>query len=67
MINVYMAVTTDKYELPIAVADTVKELSELTGTSKNAISSAICKKKSGRISGKKFIRVEIDETENEDE
>lgn len=67
MINVYMAVTTDKYELPIAVADTVKELSELTGTSTNAISSAICKKKSGRLSGKKFIRVEIDETENEDE
>lgn len=27
----YVATTRDKYELPIAVADSVKELAELTG------------------------------------
>lgn len=38
---VYMAVTKDKYELPIAVADTTAELAKLVGVSRNAINSAI--------------------------
>lgn len=35
--TVYMQVTHDKYELPLAVADTVVELSRICGVSTNAI------------------------------
>lgn len=37
----YMQVTRDKYELPIAVADTVSELARMTGKSRSHISSAM--------------------------
>lgn len=47
---IWLAVTPDKYELPIAVADTARELSELLGLHKNAAtklyylhSKGICK------------------------
>lgn len=38
---VYMAVTGDKFELPICAADTLKELSHMVGRSANAISSSM--------------------------
>lgn len=39
---VYEYVTADRFELPIYVADTVRELAYLVGTTENAISSDIC-------------------------
>lgn len=39
--KMYMMVTKDKYELPIAVAPTIAELSRMTGISTNAISGAL--------------------------
>jgi len=61
---VWMEITKDKYELPIHIADSAKELAELTGA-KNAttILSAIyhANKRGGRC---KYIRVPItDETQ----
>jgi len=41
--KIYMMVTQDKYELPMAIADTPAELAEIVGTTRNAISSAISK------------------------
>ena len=38
---VYMKVTRDEYELPIAIADTVGELARMTGASKETIFSNI--------------------------
>lgn len=37
----WLLVTKDKYELPLAVADTAKELAIMTGTTKNNIVSQI--------------------------
>lgn len=51
---VYMMITNDEYELPLAVADTVKELSEIINVSSNAIRSAISHKP------KKCIYVKVD-------
>lgn len=34
MRTIYMQVTNDKYELPIAIADSVAELSRITGKKK---------------------------------
>lgn len=42
---VWMEVTRDRYELPVAVADSAAELAEITGKRKNTISSNISKQK----------------------
>ena len=39
--TVWMYVTMDKYEMPIYVADSAKELAQLVGTSTKHINSAI--------------------------
>lgn len=60
---VYMKVTRDKYELPIAVADSVRELSRMTGATENSIWSNITHQKKGRIKRGSFKRVDIGEME----
>lgn len=56
----YMRVTNDKYQLPIAVTDTVAELAKIFGTTPNAVSSAISKQRAGRQAGT-YYRVEVDD------
>lgn len=52
----YMQVTRDKYELPIAVAETVGELARMTGKTRGTIANALSRsKKSG--GGCKYIKV----------
>lgn len=60
---VYMKVTRDEYELPLAIADTAGELAEMTGATKNAIWSNITHQKKGRIKRGSFRAVEIGEIE----
>lgn len=38
---IYVATTYDKYELPVAVADSVAELSELTGANQKSIANRV--------------------------
>ena len=57
----YMAVTPDKYELPLFFPETIEELCERYGVSKNTIYSSVCKNKSGVRLGRKFVRVELRE------
>lgn len=54
----YMAVTADKYELPIDFAHTAEELAERFGIKKNSLLSDVAKKRSGKKRGYKFIKVE---------
>ena len=54
----YMAVTSDKYELPLAVCDTARELGALFGVSANLIQSSISKNLSGKNKGFKFVKVD---------
>ena len=56
---VYIAVTPDKYELPIVIADSLKEISLKTGVNKQAISDNISKNTNGKRIGIKFVKVEI--------
>jgi len=60
VINLYMAVTADRYELPLFVADSPRELVLVTGYSKNIILSSIAHNQSGRMRGVKFIRISVD-------
>ena len=58
--KVYMEVTKDKYELPVAIADSVKELARIRNVSANYISSRICHcKTNGHRS--KYVRVVIED------
>lgn len=57
---VYMQVTQDKYELPVAVADSIAELSKMTGKSATTISSTMYyDRKNGRQC--KYVKVNIEE------
>ena len=61
----WMKVTLDEYELPLAVADTSRELERMLGLRKNAIIQLMwkAKKRNGKCS---YITVEIDERSGED-
>lgn len=56
----YMRVTADEFELPIAVAGSPKELAQMLGKTRNAVNSAICHKNRG------WCKVEIEEDEDEE-
>lgn len=57
-----MKVTLDEYELPLAVADTSRELERMLGLRKNAVIHLMYKarQRKGKCS---YITVEIDEKE----
>lgn len=57
---VYMEVSKDIYELPVAIADTVAELARIRNVSANTISSMIyhCRKKGHWC---RYVRVNIED------
>ena len=57
---IWMKVTNDELELPIAVADNTKELAELCGTTPNAIWSSVSHAKVGEISKSPYRKVDVD-------
>ena len=64
---VYMEITRDKYELPVVFSDNLTEFSKMVNASKETISSAICHANRVKYKRPRFIKVEIDETEEENE
>lgn len=59
--TLYLRTTNDKYELPIAVAESPTELAKLLGTSEGSVSSSISKKHRGWFK----IEVEDGRTDND--
>lgn len=57
--TLYMEVTTDKYELPVAVADSVRELAELRGVNRYTIFKALWQVKNGINNKSKYIKLEV--------
>lgn len=55
----YMAVDTTRYELPLYVSDSVRELAEKFGVSPQTVSSKICRGNVGRVTGVTFLRIEM--------
>lgn len=53
----YMAVTVDKYELPLIVEDSISKLAKKTGVSVSTVKSSIDINQSGTRRGMKFIQV----------
>lgn len=61
--KVWMEITRDKYQLPIAVASSRKELAQITGKNPCFISSHIGHFNRGRLKKQRYICVEVDEEE----
>lgn len=57
--HVWMAVENDKYELPIAIADTSKELAKMIGYKQQSVIQAIYRKTTGHKNGIIILKVEI--------
>ena len=59
----YMEITKDKYELPVAVADSEAALARMVGVKKNCISQCIAhtKKRGGKC---KYIKVVLEDEED---
>ena len=64
--KIYMKVSKDKYRLPEAVSDSVKELAEMCGESPRVISSLASKASKGKHKNSPYIRIEIEEGEEDD-
>lgn len=62
--KLYLCVTRDKYELPVAVADSPKELAEMRGVSNTTILSAISHVKSGFTGNSIYKLVEVEDDIN---
>lgn len=62
---IYMEVTKDKYELPVAVADSVSELARVVGISTSGVSKGLsyAEKYGSRC---KYIKVVLEDDEHED-
>ena len=56
--KIYMAVTADRYELPVLLADSLKELGDRYGMTGRCINSYIYRGTIRRKEGVKFVRVE---------
>ena len=63
MRSVYVAYSKEYPYLPIAVADTPKELGEILGVNRNNILSSIRRPKSGNLKSSRYHRVEIEDEE----
>jgi predicted DNA-binding transcriptional regulator AlpA len=56
-----MKVTNDKYELPLVVADSVQELADILGVSRNSIYSSMSHVKAGDSKSTPYRKVEVEE------
>ena len=63
--HVYMAVTKDKYELPLAIADTSVELAKLMNTTDAVVRSCVYQEKRGTRKRSMYKKVQIDNFEDE--
>lgn len=55
----WIAITADKYELPLIVADTPEELAQLAGVAVGSVRSCYSRYKNGRRKKSRYICVEI--------
>ena len=59
--KLWMKVTNDKYELPVAVAESIPELAKMTGLSVSSLRSMFCRKRKGVKPCKCYVEVTVDE------
>lgn len=63
--RLYLAVTSDRFSLPLAVADTAAELAEICGVEEMTVFAGISRGK--QLQYPSYIRIEIEEGEDEEQ
>ena len=58
---IWIAVEADEYELPIAIADTAKELGEKFGVTAKTVISSAYRQENGELNGFKYVKVRADD------
>lgn len=58
--TLYMAVTADKYELPLVVG-TLYQVAEYGGVQVKTVQQSISLKRSGKLNGFKYVRVNVED------
>ncbi len=58
---IWLAVTPDEYELPIAVADSAKELADMLGISTPTVKTSVLRHSDGSLTGRRLIKVEVEQ------
>ena len=61
--TVYMEVTQDSLELPVALADSPRELSRMTGATISTIYKSVSRIRTGEHKRGRFVKVEFEENE----
>lgn len=64
--NLYLKVTTDEYELPLAVAGSVRELAKMCDVRIDTIYSSMSHFKHGQIVTSPYRKVEIDSMDDDE-
>lgn len=59
--ELWLLVTADEYELPLIIADTIRELSRKSGISVNAIRSGANRYRNGKIHHSQYHRISLEE------
>ena len=59
--RLYMAVTADKYELPVAIAERLVEMERMMNMPKNSLKSYISRGHTRKKARVRFVVVEVDE------
>lgn len=57
--TVYIAVTADKFELPVAVADTAEELAQMLGVKAQSVRVGVWRYKNNVLRRTKYVAVNI--------
>lgn len=63
--SIWMLVSSDRYELPIYVADTPEELSKLCGATVSTIKTSVSKARHGRIRRCRYVKCEVEADEDD--
>lgn len=59
--RLYLAVTADEYELPLAVEADPSSLGRHFGIKGESVLCSISRKENGKAKGRRFIRIEVDD------
>jgi len=57
----WLCVEPDEYELPLAVADTARELAMKMGTSKANVENNAWRENNGVVTGRRYLKIRKDE------
>ena len=57
----WLCVEVDEYELPLAVAESARELAEKCGTTKHNVETFVSKNSSGKQNGYRYMKIRRDD------